>query len=138
MSKCPECKTPIEKSEGCNFMTCAICKTSFSILSGLRDTHGSHNKDVKLNSLDKYKLSIQFKDKYSAEIIEKIIELEKNEPKKYNTINIAKNINIESNKYIAKEYSKYRNNENLIIKYFQKLSEIHKLAIDGKLNIKHL
>ena len=32
--KCPKCGTPIEKSEGCNKMTCSKCKCYFCYLCG--------------------------------------------------------------------------------------------------------
>lgn len=34
IQSCPECNTPIERSSGCNKMTCAKCRTAFCFLCG--------------------------------------------------------------------------------------------------------
>lgn len=43
---CPSCGVAIEKSEGCNSMTCAQCGCRFLYSSGLVGGHGSHNRNV--------------------------------------------------------------------------------------------
>jgi uncharacterized Zn finger protein (UPF0148 family) len=42
--KCPVCKIPVSKIEGCNNMTCAICQTNFCYRTGDIIIPGSHSK----------------------------------------------------------------------------------------------
>lgn len=52
MRACPACGVPIERSEGCNHMTCATCGCHFMYDSGHIGGHGSHNRPiVDLNTL---------------------------------------------------------------------------------------
>lgn len=46
MRACPSCGVAIERSEGCNSMTCAQCGCRFLYDSGLVGGHGSHNHSV--------------------------------------------------------------------------------------------
>lgn len=39
--KCPNCYVPVEKSLGCNNMTCGMCKTNFSYTTGEKTQYGS-------------------------------------------------------------------------------------------------
>lgn len=43
MVSCPSCDVKIEKSFGCNFLTCSICKTNFNYSTGEISTIGSDN-----------------------------------------------------------------------------------------------
>lgn len=40
---CPKCKISVEKTYGCDNMTCAICKTNFSYTTGKLTTRGNHH-----------------------------------------------------------------------------------------------
>lgn len=42
---CPTCHQTIEKSYGCDNMTCAVCGTHFSYTTGEKTTHGNHGAD---------------------------------------------------------------------------------------------
>ncbi len=76
MVHCPNvaCKLPIERSEGCNYMTCATCKTSFDYTTGSLSISGSHNKSVELVATRK--MSSEFGKIYSADIVQTIIDIE--------------------------------------------------------------
>lgn len=43
---CPKCGVAIEKSEGCDFMTCAVCQQNFSYTTGEATTAGNHGKSI--------------------------------------------------------------------------------------------
>ena len=46
VGECPECHQIIEKSYGCDNMTCAVCGTHFSYTTGVRTQHGNHGANV--------------------------------------------------------------------------------------------
>jgi len=71
---CPnvECKLPIEKSEGCDYMICATCKTGFNYKNGSIYVQGNSNL------VENRKLSKEFEKIYSANIIQLIIDIENN------------------------------------------------------------
>jgi len=41
---CPKCNQPIEKKDGCNFMTCAVCQQNFCYSTGEISQAGNHGK----------------------------------------------------------------------------------------------
>ena len=43
---CPKCNQPIEKKDGCNFMTCAACQQNFCYSTGEVSQAGNHGKSV--------------------------------------------------------------------------------------------
>lgn len=49
MRKCPKCSLPIERSDGCDNMTCASCGTKFLYSTGVTGGGGSHNNAVNIN-----------------------------------------------------------------------------------------
>jgi hypothetical protein len=76
--KCPKCNIAIERSEGCNGMTCASCKTTFDYSTGQVSDHGSHNIIV---GPQKTKFKFDFKQSYPEEIGKRLFIIENNEPK---------------------------------------------------------
>jgi len=46
LGECPECHQIIEKSYGCDNMTCAVCGTHFSYTTGVRTQHGNHGANI--------------------------------------------------------------------------------------------
>lgn len=96
--KCPKCNLPVQKSEGCNNMTCAICNINFDYITGSVVEEGNHgvNTIVKLYN---HKLSYIYKDLYNQTIIDWLLKIEKLEPK------------IETFDYIIKTLVKIKNEE---------------------------
>jgi hypothetical protein len=41
---CPTCKVPVEKISGCNYITCALCRTNFSYTNGAATVAGNHDR----------------------------------------------------------------------------------------------
>lgn len=83
MVHCPNCGLVIEKSEGCNHMTCASCGNKFEYSTGNASNHGSHNKPVilKQNTLSILWEDIINKTSSPHEFKEQVILLEKKEVK---------------------------------------------------------
>lgn len=53
LSECPTCKVPVEKTHGCDYITCAICRTNFSYTKKHVTTNGNHtNFVIKLKNND--------------------------------------------------------------------------------------
>lgn len=46
LPQCPRCGQAIEKSDGCNFITCAVCQQHFSYTTGEVSTAGNHGKSI--------------------------------------------------------------------------------------------
>lgn len=128
--KCPNCDTKIIKSDGCDHMTCSVCKTKFEYLNGQIGGHGSHNPEIKLKDVNSYKLSERLRGKYSNEIVEKIIEIENSPPEKF----IFPEFDHPS-KILSKLYYKYRKNQNKIKNYFNKLRLIETAVSKNELTI---
>jgi hypothetical protein len=72
--KCPTCDIPVLKQDGCNQMTCSICKTNFDYVSGVKTSLGSHVKQDA--TLKEKKLSIVYKDMIQEDLIFLILRFE--------------------------------------------------------------
>lgn len=75
-SKCPSCGTAIEKSEGCDNMTCAICNTKYLYYSGEKGGGGNHGKNTEVRVYTYKKISVDYKNDIPEEYIEGLQELE--------------------------------------------------------------
>lgn len=81
MIKCPGCKLPVFKNEGCDSITCSNCGTKFLYSTGKEGGHGSSNAKIKVDIQQKYKLSYTLAQKIPSHCLEKILRLEALEPK---------------------------------------------------------
>lgn len=142
MIKCPKCLIPIEKSEGCNDMTCSSCQTNFCYRTGEIIKHGNnHNVKININSNKVELLSNLYQDKYNDTIINKIIEIEnlKFTTNSKDIINILKDDKINTDNKLkiklAKKYEKLKYNQNKNILYYKSIIMIDDLHKNNKLNL---
>lgn len=143
MIKCPKCLIPIEKSKGCNNMTCSSCQTNFCYRTGKIIKQGNHNAHVKINiNPNKVELlSNLYQDKYDKTIINKIIEIEnlKFSTNSKDIITILKDDKVlTDNKLkikLAKKYEKLKYNQNKNILYYKSIIMIDDLHKNNKLNL---
>lgn len=91
--KCPKCKTPVEKSEGCNGMTCAACGENFDYQTGEPGDHGGHDPFLGRHELSFYDSVSDLIDKCSKpKLFTRLIqEIEECSPK-YNQSTYDKRI----------------------------------------------
>lgn len=82
MVKCPGCKLPVFKNEGCDSITCSNCSTNFKYSDGKVGGHGSSNAKLQktMSIAKKEKLSNIFEKKIDAECLELLLKLEALEP----------------------------------------------------------
>lgn len=134
--KCPKCKLPVVKSEGCNDITCSICKTRFDYITGEIGGGGNHtNTSLTLKNPTAYRLSQLYHKKYSSTVITLLARIESLEPIKVMDIaSITKmiiKIDIKENKelenHISKKYMLYKQNKRNNELYFKSLVEIQKV-----------
>lgn len=76
--RCPGCKLPVFKNEGCNSITCSNCGTNFEYSTGKEGGHGSSNAKIHINLVERKKLSISYDLK--GAILELILKIEAAEP----------------------------------------------------------
>ena len=83
MIKCPGCKLPVFKNEGCDSITCSNCSINFLYSTGSVGGHGSSNvkleKTILINK--KEKLSNMFEKTINEECLQLLLKLESLEPK---------------------------------------------------------
>lgn len=73
---CPNCKTKIEKGEGCMAITCAVCKTNFWYNTGEAGEAGNHGKYVDVNLRESVSLVKEYREYILPEHAPHISELE--------------------------------------------------------------
>ncbi len=77
--KCPHCGITIQRSEGCDNMSCANCDTKFLYSTGETGGGGSHNQKIQIH--EPTKLSTVFKDNItSPQIFTLLLEFEAKQP----------------------------------------------------------
>jgi len=84
--KCPGCQFPIEKSMGCNGMTCANCTTTFNYGTGELANHGSSNAPITNREI--IFLSTEFQSQLSEEELQVLLEIESMEPKQHSEVTL--------------------------------------------------
>lgn len=133
MIHCPGCKLPVFKNEGCDSITCSVCKTNFLYSTGKIGGHGSSNAAIKIDVAKKVNISDKFSEIIPEECLPLILHIEALQPpfkskdslltpiKSYLQSNKNKNV---CAKNLAKQidiYTKYKYNS---IDYHKYLNEI--------------
>lgn len=134
MIRCPGCKLPVFKNEGCNYITCSNCSTNFEYTTGELSSHGSHNIKLNIDLNQTYKLSFSYKHKVPEHLLSLLLDLENLEPKKLNKNMILVPIkeyyqtnNRNVAKKLVKQLEKYYLNQYKVrdyIKYMIKIEEL--------------
>lgn len=149
ISYCPNCRVPVEKSEGCRSMKCVNCGTLFDYYNHTKADHGGHNFDITVK--DRIRLSNEYKDIYSPEMIRLLIYFEHNIPDNDTEKNAKRILNIASEYISNGEWNKegyanrlsrlYSNNISNDYKYklcLQKIAEIEDLHEHNELTYERL
>jgi hypothetical protein len=148
--KCPNCSIAITRSEGCNHMTCASCKTMFLYTTGEISTSGSHNKDVILREIHKQSVEFEKDDLYDVDTLDVLRNIEDKAPGnstgKTVLLNIIKEylVRIENGemiddlkekycKKIASKYEDYLSKKYYKTRYYKIVAEIQQLHDEKKL-----
>jgi len=76
--RCPGCKLPVFKNEGCNNITCSNCGTKFQYTTGQEGGSGSHNAKIHVNLTERKKMSAAYDFKGPA--LELMLKIEAAEP----------------------------------------------------------
>lgn len=80
MIKCPGCKLPVFKNEGCDSITCSNCQTNFSYSTGKEGGHGSSNAKINVEISKKIKLSTEYENIIPKNCLLLILKIEALEP----------------------------------------------------------
>lgn len=137
--KCPGCGIIIQRSEGCDHMTCAVCKCNFIYSTGELSNHGSHNKSV---PEPKKKFTFDFKSKLGVEIANKLYRIESKEPKEPNltTLNnaIYKFHTKNDDSTIIRVFERYIKDQAIYSSYMKLMNEITETYMAEKLDLEYL
>jgi len=140
--KCPNCSVCIERSSGCNNMTCVSCRTNFDFSTGEIGGSGSYNEAI---SEQKKKFKFDFKQDYNSDIAEKLFKIEQLEPKEPSNIllnNALKKL-IQNEKDINEEeivisFEKYIKSRLMYIKFIGITTDITEHHFKGDINNEYL
>ena len=146
MIKCPNCKLPVFKNEGCDNITCSNCQTKFIYSTGKIGGSGSVNAKIKVNVDKKNLLSIEHRNKLAEVELELILKIESLEPpiKSKNILLTPIKMFIQNpslkNKCaadLAKKIDIYAKSQNKIINYNKYIIYIDEIIMTGKKNDKN-
>lgn len=76
LTACPNCKTKIEKGEGCMAMTCAVCNTNFWYTTGEKSEYGNHGQSKPVALKTQEKLAVTFARILPESLRQKLEEFE--------------------------------------------------------------
>ena len=140
MIKCPGCKLPVFKDQGCDSITCSNCGTLFKYSTGERGGHGSANVKLAKNfsMQNKERLSDIFSESLDQDCMELLLRLEALEPPVKNKRIILHPLKgylkdkdaINAGKQIAKkidEYYKFKVNYKRV---YVTLAKVEQLIVD--------
>ncbi len=138
MVKCPKCGFPAVKSQGCNNMTCAICRTNFDYITGKPSEHGNHTRDDAIK-LKQRNSMLALYENVTPDIQQLLSRIDAKHPKHPSitpTITaIKKEMGIDT---VAKKYSTYVMKICAIANYMNHIAGIEKKANNGGLDIEFL
>lgn len=121
-TNCPECKVPVEKSYGCDLMTCTACRTNFLYTTGEKiNTGNNHNQNFTLK--ESRPLSVELRSTYDDVIVSLLTRIEACQP---SIIDEKSLYNIKDAKKFCKLYEKTRKNFYKRKRYFSIIEEIQK------------
>ena len=80
MIRCPGCKLPVFKNEGCDSITCSNCGCKFLYSTGKIGGHGSSNAKININIDKKINISNEFADSIPTDCLPLILHLEASQP----------------------------------------------------------
>jgi hypothetical protein len=134
LTQCPKCNTAVEKGEGCDAITCAVCFTNFWYSTGEEGAYGNHGKSIKVSIRDNRKLSVEFREILTSEMATLIKEAESkyfSESQESHRKRIAKLVVSVEGKQITLErfsrlYSKYTRDHAFIAGIGRKLFTVEK------------
>jgi uncharacterized Zn finger protein (UPF0148 family) len=139
--KCPKCKFPVIKSEGCNDITCSVCRTNFYYVTGELSRHGNHTANepstvIKSNVDTLYK---RYSSSYPR-LGNIFIQLDNLKPKRtaYNTlVSFLKN-ETQDIKLLNEHYEKYVIYKYKTTRYTRVIDEIEELHTTNKITHRNL
>lgn len=76
MVKCPSCGVNVEKGEGCDAITCAVCKTNFWYTTRQKGEAGNHGQFADVRLISSRKVSTEYREWIPQSCIDKIREFE--------------------------------------------------------------
>lgn len=143
--QCPSCKIPVEKSIGCNYITCSICKTNFDYITGEKTVYGNHEQHqpkVVLTSSLSLSSQIMNNNNDDEELSRMVKNFEDRCPKPFNfeiISNLLFKIRMESDKKqsliikLCRNYETYKIHTEKKRKFDSLLAELQKSYEEKKL-----
>jgi hypothetical protein len=80
LTACPNCKTKIEKGEGCMAITCAVCNTNFWYTTGKKGEAGNHGQSKHVTLKTQEKLCDAFSHILPEDLMKKLERFESTNP----------------------------------------------------------
>jgi hypothetical protein len=140
MVACPKCGVHIERSEGCDHMTCAACHTNFIYSTGAASGSGSHNAAVSLTP-NKRRLSEAYSG-LSQELKDLLVQIEDREPSSADPkimINaVASYLQQPDAKKLVSSYCKSTLIKYRYVRYQRLITEIELKIRKGELTVENL
>ena len=148
IGQCPNCKIPIEKSEGCRSMKCVNCDTCFDYYTGQEADHGGRNEKIIIK--ESMRLVDMYSQFYDSHVLSRLNEFERripsykseNDKRIINTVGefVAKgkeHIEVYAHK-VALLFDEMNVKKCKYMLHMKKISEIEHLHESGNLNLKNL
>lgn len=142
---CPTCYVPVQKIDGCDSLTCPLCKTNFENSTGNVGGHGGvyGGGKIDLKEDNSYRLCNELKDKYDDAIIRRIKAYEDKIPEEidYSVLEPFfdnEELDEDGKINLFGNYSQVKTALNKRKQYFDIILAIRQLHIDDKLTNENL